>query len=114
MGGSPPRRKTPGKAKIKALWDSVEVQARADMPLEAELDAWDGPTAATLHGSWVAATIACCLAAKVPIPKNALRQWAWFARGHWPCAYSQDDDLLNGEEGLALQKALERARLVVY
>ena len=47
-------------------------------------------------------------------PKNAFRQWAWFARGHWPCAYSQDDDPPSGEEGLALKKALERARLVVY
>lgn len=108
------RSKSGGKAAIKALWDSVDTQAIADMPLEAEGDAWDGPTAATIHGAWVCSTIACCLAVKSSIPKNVLRQWAWFARGHWPCAYSEDDDLSPGEEGPALRKALERARLVVY
>jgi hypothetical protein len=61
----------------------------------------------------VAATIACCLLAGVPIPPNALRWWAWYARGHWPCAYSEDDDLPVEDHGTFVQEALDRARLVV-
>ena len=31
------------------------------------------------------------------LSSNALRQWEWYARGHWPCRYSEDDDLGGGE-----------------
>ena len=84
------------------------------MPFGPEVDPWHGPTSASLQGTWVSSTIACCLLAGLPIPWNALRQWAWFARGHWPCGYSEDDDLPLDDTGDFLQKALDKARLVVF
>jgi hypothetical protein len=104
----------PGGAALSTLRSSVEDQVYADMPFGPEEDPWHGPTFASMQGAAVAATIACCLLAGAPIPKNALRQWAWFARGHWPCGYSEDDELPRDEEGQVLQQALDKARLVVY
>ena len=104
----------PGPEAIRTLWSSVEDQAKGRMPFAPEEDAWDGETNASWHGAWVAATIACCLLAGMPIPGNALRQWAWFARGHWPCSYSEDDDLARGKDDDVVQAALDQARLVVF
>jgi hypothetical protein len=104
----------PGPTSIKALWDEVERQAMADMPFDADLDPWDGETCACLQGSHLAAFLACSLMAGASIPPNALRQWAWYARGHWPCGYSEDDELSRDEDGYVLQESLDRARLVVF
>jgi hypothetical protein len=104
----------PGRAEIESLRDSVEEQAFTAMPFGPLTDPWDGETYASLHGACVAATIAHCLRLAAPIPRNVLRQWAWFARGHWPCGYSEDDDLPREEDGQVLQDALDRARLVVF
>jgi hypothetical protein len=104
----------PGPATIHSLWSSVQSQAFGRMPFEADVDPWHGPTAASSHGAWLAATIACCLSAGIPIPPNALRLWAWYARGHWPCAYSEDDELPRDDNGNLVQAALDEARLVVF
>ena len=104
----------PGREAIQSLWSSVENQALRPMPLEIKPDPWHGPTAAATQAAWLAATIASCLLARVPIPPNALSMWAWFARGHWPCTYSEDDDLPVDKHGNFIQKAVEQARLVVF
>jgi hypothetical protein len=104
----------PGPEAIRTLWESVEKQAFGRMPFGPELDPWHGPTYASLQGAWLAATIACCLRAGAPIPRNALRQWAWFARGHWPCGYSKDDELPLDDNHDYVQEALDAARLAVY
>jgi hypothetical protein len=104
----------PGLEAIRSLWSSVENQALGRMPLEMDGDPWDGPTAAGIFGAWAAATIDCCLLAGAPIPANALRQWAWFARGHWPSHYSEDDDFEYDSERKVVQASLDRARLVVF
>jgi hypothetical protein len=104
----------PGPGAIRSLWSSVDKQALGAMPFGPEVDPWHGPTSASLQGAWVSSTIACYLLAGLPIPWNALRQWAWFARGHWPCGYSEDDDLPLDDNGDFLQEALDKARLVVF
>ena len=72
------------------------------------------PSAALSCAAWFAGTLAGYLSAGVPIPPNALRQWGWYVRGHWPCHYSEDDGL-GGEDGAWPDlAALERARLVVF
>jgi hypothetical protein len=45
------------------------------------------PNRAAGFASWVASSIGLSLAIGADIPPNALRQWQWYARGHWPCAY---------------------------
>jgi hypothetical protein len=76
-------------------------------------DPWHGPSGAAGHAAWVASTIACYLQASQPIPRNVLRQWAWFARGHWPCKYSEDDVLRFNGDRVSVE-SLEKAWLVVY
>jgi hypothetical protein len=105
------------RARIKKLWDEVtsECFRAVAKVFQEDLsgDPWDGPSNAAGHAAWVAATIACSLELAHPIPRNALRQWAWFARGHWPCMYSEDDDI-RYVEGTISVESLERAWLVVY
>lgn len=77
-------------------------------------DPWHGPTNATGCAAWVATTIAFCLELGLPIPTNALRQWAWLARGHWACGYSPDDlDRRDVGGGAASIARLVEAWLVV-
>jgi hypothetical protein len=105
------------QARTKKLWESVtsECFKAIDSSFHEDLDGdpWHGPSNAAGHAAWVAATIACYLQARQPIPTNVLRQWAWFARGHWPCMYSEDDDL-RFNNGRVSVESLEKAWLVVY
>jgi hypothetical protein len=104
-------------APVEQLWNEVtsecfQAVARS-FHEDLDGDPWHGPSNAAGQAAWLAATIACCLQAGQPIPRNALRQWAWFARGHWPCKYSENDDLdFDGDRESV--EALERAWLVVY
>jgi hypothetical protein len=45
------------------------------------------PNRAAGFAGWVASAIGLSLKSGVAIPFNALRQWQWYVRGHWPCAY---------------------------
>jgi hypothetical protein len=105
------------RARLERLWDEVTAEGfRAiDAVFREDLDGdpWHGPTNAAGHAAWLAATIACYRDRDRPIPGNALRQWAWFARGHWPCQYSEDDEL-RYDDGRPVIESLERAWLVVY
>jgi hypothetical protein len=45
------------------------------------------PNRAAGFAGWVASSIGLSLRTGAAIPYNALRQWQWYVRGHWPCAY---------------------------
>jgi hypothetical protein len=51
------------------------------------------PNRAAGFAGWVASAIGLSLKAGVAIPFNALRQWQWYVRGHWPCAYEPGIEL---------------------
>ncbi len=79
----------------------------------ADGDPWDPVTNAVNRAAWFVGLIACWIELGEPIPKNALRQWAWYCRGHWPCLYSRDDQIKVTADGVS-EKELENAWLVVF
>jgi hypothetical protein len=105
------------RAQLEKLWKTVTSECFGAIARtfheDTDGDPWHGPSNAVAHAAWVAATIACYRQFNRPIPKNLLRQWAWFARGHWPCMYSEDDDI-RFDGGRVSVESLERAWLVVY
>jgi hypothetical protein len=78
---------------VAAYWDRVQMRAlnlaAAQVSYSDEKDPDYPPNSAANYAGWVAAAIGICLKAGVAIPGNALRQWGWFVRGHWPCAYEE-------------------------
>jgi hypothetical protein len=107
----------PDRRAVAAVCEDVFMRAlrmiSARVDFESEGDAWDPPSAAVGGAAWLSGTLAGYVFAGEPIPPNALRQWEWYARGHWPCCYSEDDDLGGGTGAWPDLPALERARLVV-
>jgi hypothetical protein len=68
------------------------------------------PNRAIATAGWVASSIGLCLMSGVAIPFNAMRQWQWYVRGHWPCAYEPEIELPEYEiAGIPIAEA----RLVV-
>lgn len=51
------------------------------------------PNRAAGFAAWVSSAIGLSLMTGMSIPKNALRQWQWYARGHFPCAYEPGVEL---------------------
>jgi hypothetical protein len=101
--------------KVAAYWDRVMLRAlnlaAVQVPYSDESDPDYPPNSAAGYAGWVAGSIGICIAAGAAIPGNALRQWAWYVRGHWPCAYE------DGVESPAYQVAgipRSSARLVVF
>ncbi len=80
------------EAELKALWqqaaDAVTSAAADKLPYAPDADAWHAPTLAVWQAQWTAGLIAWYLACGAPIPADLARQWAWYARGHWPCGYA--------------------------
>jgi hypothetical protein len=80
------------QAALNELWDEVQrrvmAAAAGKVPYEAGADAWHPPTMAVWQGVWTAGLVAWHMACDAPIPSDLARQWAWYARGHWPCGYA--------------------------
>jgi hypothetical protein len=86
-------------------------QAGERIGSDSERDVDYPPNAAEGAAAWVAAAIGCFVRLGQEIPRNALRQWVWYARGHFPAAYE------DGVESPAYDVAgipREQARLVVF
>ena len=80
------------RAELEALWSRVTGRvmgsATKSVPYDPEADAWHGPTAALWQAVWTAGLSAWHLACDEPLPADLAQQWAWYARGHWPCGYA--------------------------
>jgi hypothetical protein len=136
--GGPERRGSDVMGRESAIWQEAllasvpdpgpieAVFAQADsrtndaitrrIDFEVEGDPWQPQSSAVGGACWLAGTLAAYLFAGVPIPLNVLRQWEWYVLGHWPCLYSEDDDLesiVANWPDLDLN-ALTRVRLVVF
>jgi len=74
-------------------WDhclaKVVAKISASVPdWSADEDAWHSPTSAVWHGAWVSVLQSALVRSRRPVPTMLADQIAWFARGHWPAAYS--------------------------
>jgi hypothetical protein len=80
------------RADLEALWsrvtDVVMGAAAERIPYDPDADAWHAPTTALWQAVWTAGLVAWHLASDEPIPADLAEQWAWYARGHWPCGYA--------------------------
>ena len=56
------------------------------VPYDAKQDAWHGPTSAVWHAAWIAGLVGLCIQTGTDVPDDLLKQWDWFAAGHWPTA----------------------------
>jgi hypothetical protein len=83
-----PERETELASLWKRVVDRVMAAAADKVPYDPDADAWHPPTAAVWQAEWTAGLVAWHLACGVPIPADLAKQWDWYTRGHWPCAYA--------------------------
>ena len=80
------------EVELEAVWqqaaDAVMSAAADKLPYDPDADSWHAPTLAVWQAQWTAGLIAWYLACDTPIPDDLARQWAWYARGRWPCGYA--------------------------
>jgi len=80
------------EAELAALWERVAEAvlsaAQNKLPYDPDADSWHAPTLAVWQAQWTAGLIAWLMVCGEPIPDDLARQWAWYARGHWPCGYA--------------------------
>jgi hypothetical protein len=78
---------------LSALWDRIHTavfRATASaVPGDPQQDAWHAPTTAVWQAAWTAGLVGLCRQTGRPVPQDLQHQWAWFARGHWPCGYAR-------------------------
>jgi hypothetical protein len=104
-----------GWTKARTYWQKVEAvviekaQGQVDYKEGAEPD--HAPTLSVHMAAWVAGTIGTCLHLKLEIPVSALRQWVWYVRGHFPCAY---EDGVEAPQYDVPGIPREEARLVIF
>ncbi|MBX9627802.1 MAG: hypothetical protein K2X82_28650 [Gemmataceae bacterium] len=83
---------------LSELWDRIHAAvfraAAHRIPYDPQQDCYHGPTTAVWAAAWTACLVGLYLHTGRFIPPDLREHWAWYARGHWPCAYSVvDDDL---------------------
>jgi len=79
------------------LWNRIQYEmviplASKRVDYDEALDCYHAPNSAVWHAGWLAAVIGCRLLLGFGFADNALRQWDWFARGHWPFGYDEVDE----------------------
>jgi hypothetical protein len=67
------------------LTSLVEIIKR-HAPFKESEDAWYAPNIAVWQAAWVLALITMFEEKSESVPKELTAQWAWFAKGRWPCA----------------------------
>ena len=73
---------------LEHVWEHIsEIVMRlaaAEVPYDANADAWHAPSAAVWQASWTAGLVGWCILLCRQIPAELQEQWRWFLLGHWP------------------------------
>jgi hypothetical protein len=69
-------------------------RAKPNIPWIEGEDSWYAPNTAAWHAGWTFALYAFCIINEFDPPVELKTQWAWFSKGHWPCAVNE----YNGDE----------------